>query len=64
MSAALFETYTSHCYFGCEHVVIDVDPVASNDTMERHYWDAHYTQAERDKLRAAGQPPSRIGQKS
>lgn len=61
MSAALFETYTTHCFYGCPHVVVDSDPIRSNDTMERHYWDNHYAQEERDRLRAAGQPLTHIG---
>jgi hypothetical protein len=64
MSATLFDAYTTYCFYGCDHVVVDVDPVKSNDTMERHYWDNHYTQQDRDTLRAAGQPASRVGVKS
>lgn len=62
VSAALFSVSTSHCIY-CDHKESDISAIGCNDAMERHYWDKHYNQATRDKLRAAGQQPTRIGRK-
>lgn len=62
MSESLFPVMTAHCIY-CDHKETDVSGTGSSDALERHYWDKHYDQATRDKLRALGQQPSRIGRK-
>lgn len=44
MTAALFETYTVHCFFQrwCDHKVTGIDPEANHAEMEAHYEAEHY----------------------
>lgn len=59
----LFGMFTTHCFYDCRHKTVEANMTGSSDAMERHYWDAHYDQASRDKLRAEGQLAERIGEK-
>lgn len=61
MREALFKMFTAHCFFGCGHTTTEATTAGSSDAMERHYWDAHYSQETRDWLHAAGQRQERIG---
>lgn len=38
------ELVTVRCFFGCPHVVQDIDPHAAHDAMEAHYFDTHREQ--------------------
>lgn len=30
-----------HCFFACDHLVLDPDPRTAHDVMEAHYFQAH-----------------------
>lgn len=53
---------TVHCMY-CTHEEVTDDAQTSSDAMERHYWDDHYSQSDRDHLRSVGQKPERMGTK-
>jgi len=53
---------TIHCFY-CKHQEAANGSEEASDAMERHYWDDHYSQADRDHLRSVGQKPERIGTK-
>ncbi len=60
--AARRAAITVHCMY-CKHTETQPDSTAASDAMERHYWDEHYSQSDRDHLRSVGQKPERIGTK-
>lgn len=63
LETALEEPMTTVRCIACDHTETLETSQRSSDAMERHYWDEHYSQSDRDHLRANGQAPERMGSK-